>query len=171
MDSLIQRSREGDPDAFTELMQSHMQNMYKTAKAILRSDEDVADAIQETIIRCWEKLWQLKEDKYFATWMTRILINKCNDILKKKEAYLLDNELQNIVTHDTGFDNVEWNEVLNSIDEKYRLVIILYYVEGFKTSEISQILDIPESTVRTRLVRGRKKMSEIYQIEERKVSS
>ena len=171
MDSLIQRSREGDPDAFTELMQSHMQNMYKTAKAILRSDEDVADAIQETIIRCWEKLWQLKEDKYFATWMTRILINKCNDILKKKEAYLLDHELQNIVTHDTGFDNVEWNEVLNSIDEKYRLVIILYYVEGFKTSEISQILDIPESTVRTRLVRGRKKMSEIYQIEERKVSS
>lgn len=171
MNHLIQKSRQGDPDAFEELMQSHMQNMYKAAKAILRSDEDVADAIQETILSCWEKLWQLKQDQYFSTWMTRILINNCKDILKKRQPYLADYELQDPSSNDTGFENVEWNQVLNSIDEKYRLVILLYYVEGFKTSEISQILGIPESTVRTRLARGRKKMSEIYQLEERRVSS
>lgn len=64
---------------------------------------------------------------------------------------------------DRHFENVEWNEALKTLDEKYRLVIMLYYVEGFKTSEISQLLDMPESTVRTRLSRGREKIAVIYQ--------
>jgi RNA polymerase sigma factor (sigma-70 family) len=59
---------------------------------------------------------------------------------------------------------VEWNEMLKLLDEKYRLVIMLYYVEGFKTSEISQILDMPEATVRTRLARGRDKLADMYEI-------
>lgn len=168
MDNLIQKVKEGDPDAFTELMQKQMQSMYKVAKSILRSDEDVADAIQETILCCWEKLSQLKEIRYFKTWMTRILINECNDLLKTKHNFLSDDHLLDIAASDTGFDNIEWNEMLKSLDEKYRLVIMLYYVEGFKTKEISKILEIPESTVRTRLARGREKISVIYEIEERR---
>lgn len=62
---------------------------------------------------------------------------------------------------DRGFANVEWNEVLLAVDEKYRLVLMLYYVDGYKTSEISQILEIPESTVRTRLARGRERLAQI----------
>ncbi|MDO4306712.1 MAG: sigma-70 family RNA polymerase sigma factor [Eubacteriales bacterium] len=165
MEYLIQRAKNGDPDAFTELMQSHMQTMYKTARSILRSDEDAADAIQDTILCCWEKIVQLRENKYFKTWMTRILINKCKDLLKSKNEYLLDDRFYEVAVSSREFDNIEWKETLNTLDEKYRLVIILYYVEGFKTGEISQILDIPESTVRTRLARGREKMSVIYQID------
>lgn len=85
MDRLIEKARSGEPEAFTELMQMYMQTMYKVARSVLRSDEDAADAIQDTILCCWEKIGQLKEGKYFKTWMIRILINKCNDILRAKQ--------------------------------------------------------------------------------------
>ena len=56
--------------------------MYSTAKSILYSDQDCADAIQETILTCWEKIDTLQKNRYFKTWMVRILINKCKDILR-----------------------------------------------------------------------------------------
>ena len=80
---MIKKARKGDGEAFTRLMQAHMQDMYKTAWAILRNDEDAADAVSDTILACWEKLYQLKQDRYFKTWMIRILINNCNAILQK----------------------------------------------------------------------------------------
>ena len=96
MDSLVKKAKMGDPDAFTELMQSQMQNMYKAARSILHNDEDVADAVSETILACWEKMWQLKEETYFRTWMTRILINKCKDILRKQRNIMLMEEVPEI---------------------------------------------------------------------------
>ena len=60
------------------------------------------------------------------------------------------------------YDNVEWMEMMNGLDEKYRLVMILYYVNGLPAADISSILHIPESTVRTRLSRGRKQIAQIY---------
>lgn len=162
MDDLIQLAKERDPDAFTELMQHQMQSMYKVARSILRSDEDAADAIQETILSCWENMDRLRENRYFKTWMTRILINKCNDLLKARQEFLSEEQMKRMSAPDVGYENVEWKEMLNSLDERYRLVIMLYYVEGFKTGEISQILEIPESTVRTRLARGREKVAAIY---------
>ena len=85
MDNLVKRAQRGDADAFAELIQSQMQNMYKTARAMLRDDEDAADAISDTILVCWEKLKQLKKEEFFKTWMTRILINKCNDYLRQRK--------------------------------------------------------------------------------------
>lgn len=73
MDNLIKRARQQDADAFTTLMQSQMQAMYKIARAMLKNDEDAADAISETIFTCWEKIGQLKRIEFFKTWMTRIL--------------------------------------------------------------------------------------------------
>lgn len=167
----IQKAKSGDADAFIALMQSYMQSMYKIARSILKSDEDVADAIQETILSCWEKLEQLKERRYFKTWMIRILINKCNDIWNEKKRYMSEDDLPECPVFDSNYDNAEWDVVLNALDEKYRLIIVLYYVEGFKTSEISKMLSIPESTVRTRLARGRNHLAKLYGIEGRRVSS
>ena len=56
MNNLIERAKQRDAEAFTQLMQSQMQNMYKTARALLSNEEDAADAISETILVCWEKL-------------------------------------------------------------------------------------------------------------------
>ena len=83
MERLISQARKGDPDAFTALMESQMQNMYKAARSVLCNDEDIADAISDTILVCWEKFSQLKEDRYFRTWMTRILINECYKMMRR----------------------------------------------------------------------------------------
>lgn len=157
---LVIKAKKRDPDAFSELILCQMQNLYKTARALLSNEEDAADAVSDTILACWEKLPQLKEPGYFRTWMTRILINKSMDILRKKETLWLTEEMPEIPARDKGFENSEWKEALEAIDERYRLVILLYYAEGFKTSEIADILEIPESTVRTRLARGRKKLAD-----------
>lgn len=165
MEKLIKEAKAGNPDAFTRLMKSQMQNMYKTAGAILINDEDIADAVSETILACWENIKSLKEDRFFKTWMTRILVNKCNDIIRKKQYYL-DYDMPEEPYNDTGFENAEWKEALNTISEKYRLVMVLYYIEGFNTGDISGILDIPEGTVRSRLARGREQLAGVYGIRE-----
>lgn len=166
MEDLVLLAKRRDADAFTELMQSQMQNMYKTARALLENDEDAADAISDTILACWEKLNQLKNPEYFRTWMTRILINKCNDILrKKKELYLMGDKPQEIPFSPQEYDNVEWLETLKGLDEKYRLILILYYVNGLKTPDISAVLHIPVSTVRTRLSRARDQLALLYNLE------
>lgn len=165
MEKLIKEAKAGNPDAFTRLMKSQMQNMYKTAGAILINDEDIADAVSETILSCWENIKSLKEDRFFKTWMTRILVNKCNDIIRKKQYYL-DYDMPEEPYNDTGFENAEWKEALSTISEKYRLVMVLYYIEGFNTGDISGILDIPEGTVRSRLARGREQLAGAYGIRE-----
>ena len=71
---------------------------------------------------------------------------------------MLMEEVPEVSSRDSEYENVEWEEALDSLSEKYRLVMILYYVEGFKTGEISEILAMPESTVRSRLARGRQQL-------------
>lgn len=159
MKTLILEAIGGDADAFTRLMQSQLQNMYKTASAILRNDEDAADAISDTILTCWEKKGQLKKPEFFRTWMTRILINKCKDMIRTQSSLSLVEELPEQSVHDTTYENVEWKAALDGLDEKHRLVMALYYVEGFDTVEIGKMLDMPESTVRSRLARGREKLA------------
>lgn len=162
MQELIEKARQGDGKAFAELMQNHMQSMYKVAKAIIWSDEDIADVIQDTIFSCWRNLGKLKEPKYFKTWMTRILVNHCKDHIKNQMSHLSEDLLSEVGAKDSTLENIEWKETLKLLDERYRLVMILYYVEGFCTSEIGKILDIPEATVRTRLARGREKLAKMY---------
>lgn len=162
MDELIQKAKQKDPDAFEELIRLHMQSMYKVARAYLASEQDVADAIQETILVCYEKLPCLKHNQYFKTWMTKILMRKCCDILKSEKIIDFSSEIAEQPFWEKAFDELEWKEVIQLLDEKYRLIMVLYYVEDFQTGEIAQILDMNENTVRTRLKRGRKEMQDIF---------
>lgn len=161
MKSLVKRAQKGDTDAFTQLMQSQMQNMYKTARAVLKNDEDAADAIADTLLACWEKIRQLRKAEYFRTWMTKILINKCNDILRRKDLYLYS-EVQEFPAQTQAYNTVEWLQVMKCLDEKYQLIMILYYVDGLTAAQISEVLQMPASTVRTRLARGRQQIAEAY---------
>ncbi len=159
MEELIARARARDPEAFCDLMRRYKLPMYKVAKGILYSDEDVADAMQDAVLACWEEIDGLRNPSGFRAWLMKILVNKCRDIMRKKELLFLSDEMPEIETKDTELENLEWAEVLRGLDEKYRMVLILYYIEGFRASEISEILGIPASTVRTQLERGRKKLS------------
>ncbi len=159
---LIKKARRHDSAAFSQLMQQHGQSMYKVARAVLKNDEDVADAMQETALSCWEKIGTLKKEQYFKTWLIRILINHCNTIYKKRSRYVLDQLLPETAAPEDAYANVEWMELLQRLKEKYRVVIVLYYVEGFRIREIADLLKISESAVKERLSTARKKMERYY---------
>ena len=164
MTKLIREAKGHDADAFTSLMQFYMKDMYRVAIAILMNDEDAADAIQETILACWEKMYMLKKERFFRTWMTRILINKCYDIRKYHEKITDLEEFEETAVRDAY--NVELKEALQTLDDKYRLVITLFYIDGYRTGEIAKMLKIPKSTVQTRLKRARERLAAYYNTRE-----
>ena len=157
---LIRKARSKDPDAFSSLVYFYMKDLYRVAISILMNDEDAADAIQDTILGCWEKLHTLKQEKYFKTWLTRILINHCYDMRKKQQRMTTMEDYEEPVAEDQY--NVELKEALRQLDEKYRIVMVLYYSEGYQTGEIAELLEIPRSTVQSRLQRGREKLEAYY---------
>lgn len=164
MMNLIRKAKDRDPDAFTTLMQQYAKDMYRVAIAILMNDEDTADAIQETILDCWERIGTLREDRYFKTWLTRILINNCYDIRKKREDFAPLEEYEPPASEDSY--NLELKEALTALDEIYRIPMLLYYGQGWKTKEIAGLLRVSTSTIQTRLARGREKLAAYYRKEE-----
>ena len=80
MTDLVKRAKKGDKEAFILLMDHHRQMLYNTALLVLHREDDALDAIQDTILACWENLPSLQKDRYFKTWLVRILLNKCADI-------------------------------------------------------------------------------------------
>lgn len=157
---LVKKAQRHDKDAFCRLTEIYLTDMYRTAIAILKNEEDAADAMQDTILSCWENISTLKKADYFKTWLTRILINHCYDIIRRKSSYVpLDSFIE---PSESDEYNIEYKEALSSIDEKYRLPIELHYGQGFKTKEIAKILSIPENTVKTYLSRGRKQLAKYY---------
>lgn len=132
MDNLVVKAQRGDKQAFVHLMKEHELSLYKTAKAILKNDEDVADAMQDTIMTALEKIHTLKNLSYFKTWITRIIINKCNDILRKNSKVIQMNEYIDI-SYTEKYD-------LNSIGEEPDYVDIVVYGDFNKLTSISEVL-------------------------------
>lgn len=159
---LVKRSIKGDADAFLELMEMHSLSMYKVARGILDNDEDASDAIQDTILICYEKIHTLKNPKYFKTWMIRILINECNKIHRHYSNFSRTEELPEIPGQDMSIAEFEFKEMLGRLDETYRLIVLLYYVEGFSVADIASILNMNQNTVKTRLARARIRLKEEY---------
>ncbi len=137
--------------------------MYKVAWAYLKNDEDAADAIQETILTCYEKLPSLRQERYFKTWMIRILINHCKDILSYKNKALASSDVLETSYEEAEYKNCEWKESLTWLDEKYQIVVILYYSKTLTVKEIAALLDISPNTVLTRLDRARKQIKKMYE--------
>lgn len=154
--TLLLRAQQGDKEAFAGLIGQYRNDLYKIGKAILGNDEDIADAMQETILKCWQKLDTLKKAEYFKTWLTRILINSCNEILRQNKRMLPQEDFPVGGSRDYSYDSVEWQMFLSVLEEKYRIIVLLYYEQGYKTREIADILQITESLVKSRLVTARK---------------
>lgn len=159
---LIKRAKKGDSEAFCRLMDLHMQSLYKIAWTYLKNEEDVADVIQDTICTCFEKITSLKQNRYFKTWLVRILINKCKDFLNQRKRVVCMDELPELPFQESNFEMVEWHQILDLLDEKYQTILLLYYMEEFRVKEIAEILNMKEGTVKSRLLRGRQKLLEIY---------
>lgn len=157
---LVKRAQKGDTEAFIQLIENHKISLYKTAKSYLKNEDDVADVMQDTILSAFEHMEDLKSVRYFKTWITRILINQCNDLLRQRKRCVLVEWAEDTQTvapeNDRGF-----YELLEELPENYRTIFLLYYGEGFHTKEIAQILEMNENTVKSRLKRGRKKLEQV----------
>lgn len=168
MKELVKKAMHGDTQAFVTVIQECTESMYRVARSFLRDDEDIADVLQTTIMVCFEKIDTLRNPNYFKTWMIRILINECKDMLMRQKNIQLTESLEDILDRDRQFcqsqieEDFETKELLNLLDEKYRTIMILYYLEGFKVSEIGKLLDMKVSTVKTRLSRGRQELQRLY---------
>ena len=163
MIQLVKRSISGDADAFLELMEKNSLAMYKVARGILDNDEDAADAMQDTILTCFEKIHTLKNPEYFKTWMIRILINNCNEMLRHKGRVFPTMEMEEGIFEEPGYVDCEWKEILASLDEKYQVVMLLYYSKSLSVKEIAALLEISQNTVLTRLSRARKQLRAEYE--------
>ncbi len=160
---LIKRARNGDPDAFVSLMEENKAAMYKTAVSILHNDADAADAMQDAILLCWRNIKKLRQEKYFKTWLTRILINCCKDIIRKNGGMVYVESYDGLDTgQDTTLSDREVKESFEGLSDNYKLILTLYYSQGLTVREISQLLDMNENTVKTRLSRGREEFKMIY---------
>lgn len=162
---LVSKAKCGDKDAFIQLIEANKLPMYKTAKAILKNDEDSADAIQETILTCYKSIGTLKHNPYFKTWLTKILINKCNDVIKQNSNVVYTDIYDTQDCYSDEQDNDEKISVkncLNSLPEHDQLIMVLYYIDGFRIREISSILNLNENTVKTQLSRGRERFKTVY---------
>lgn len=171
--SIITRVKNGDEEAFSELIEEYKLSIYKTAKAILKDEDDVCDAIQDVALSIYKNISNLKNEKYFKTWVIRITINKCYDIITK---YKFDNEKKSKIQSNfkeihNSFDRevivkTDIEKALNLLEDDLRIVTVLYYYNDFSISEISKILNIPKGTVKSRAFRAREKLYEILREEE-----
>ena len=166
----VNESVNSSPESFERLVNTVKVKLYKTGMAILKNDDDVCDAIQETLLSAYKNFESLREKQYFSTWITRILINKCYDIIKKNKKISYLNEQMEVEANESYYDRYKEDStverVLSQINPELKLVTVLYYYDEFSVKEISEMLNIPEGTVKSRLARARDKMYEILKMEE-----
>lgn len=166
MTDLISKAKKGDPEAFITIIENCKSDMYKISISILKNDADAADAMSEAILKCWSEIGKLKKEKYFKTWLTRILINCCNDIIRKNSHTIYVDSYETIESMESDFESIDKNDInecIESLSDNSRLIMTLYYMQGFKIREIAQMLNLNQNTVKTRLSRARKEFKRTYE--------
>lgn len=168
MDNLT-LARKGDKEAFSKLIQGIKSKLYKTGMAILKNNDDVCDALQETLINAYKNIKKLNNPKYFNTWIIRIMINSCYEIIRKnKRASEISEKMQQNMDnyYEIYCEKSDLENLLNKLDNELRLITVLYYYDDFSVKHIAKILNIPEGTVKSRLSRARKNIANIYKLNE-----
>ena len=134
--------------------------MFRTAKAILRQDQDAEDAVQEAICTAFASRGSLRDAQRFKPWILRILTNKCYDLCRKRRPTVDLEELSDRLPSDSPDHDQRltlWQAVL-SLNDELRVTVTLFYYEGLSVREIGQVLGISEAAVKTRLSRGRARL-------------
>jgi RNA polymerase sigma factor (sigma-70 family) len=162
---LIEECRKGNSKAQFRLYNQYSKAMFNLAYRILNNREDAEDIVQEAFIECFRNLGSFRFESTFGAWLKKILVNKCiNQIKKKKIDLTLTENLPAViyeeeeeVIYDTGkiFKGIEM------LPDGYRVILTLYLLEGYDHSEISQILEISESTSKSQYSRAKEKLRNI----------
>ena len=150
-------------EAFTEAIIRMTPTLYRIARGQLMIEADQQDAVQEAIRRSWEKRGSLKNEAYLQTWVIRILLNACHDIQRRGKREYPVSEIPDRPPE--AEDYADLRSALFQLKDKLRVPVILHYIEGYDVKRVSEILKIPVSTVKTRLMRGRSQLRDILKEE------
>ncbi len=171
MEELIEKAKNGDKDAFGNIMLSLEKDLYRIAKLRLKNNDDIYDAVQETILIAFKSIKNIKEPQYFKTWIIKILINETNNIYRKKcTKKIVSFEEINTVDIIDALDNIEkveeladFNFICKKLKYEERVIIALYYIENFTDKEIGKVLKLKEKTVTTKRTRAKQKIKNIIE--------
>lgn len=156
---LVRQAQRGNHEAFIQLISGYEKVLYVTAQRFLRNKHDVADVMQDTILIGFRDIKKLKSPKYFNTWIYKILVNNCKKYLAKS-GQLSFEEYDGTVSYSS--EKMELNELIGQIADIYKIPLVLFYYNDLSLNEISEILEIPVGTVKSRLSRGRSLLEEQY---------
>lgn len=145
-----------DKQEFTERTLALERTMYCVARTYMSQPADCADCVQEALLKAWGALHTLREEKYFKTWLIRILINECRVCLKRKKRVIPMESVPDSPAPERG--DSEIYAQLQALPEKYRVVAVLHYAGGYTLAQIAQTLRVPLGTVKNRLFRTREKL-------------
>lgn len=147
-------------EAFAKAVTEMTQTLYRVSCSQLPNEADREDAVQEALRRAWEKRGSLRNEEYLRTWVVRILLNVCHDIQREGKRMIPAEEIPGPDVP-SAEEPVDLKECLLRLDERERIPILLYYLEGFDIGQIAAVLRIPRGTVKSRLHRGRDQLRTI----------
>ncbi len=157
----------GDRAAQYELYQLYSRAMFNTACRITGNEMDAEDVLQESFVSAFKNLKSYKGTAAFGSWLKRIVVNNSINIVKKKRLQFEEMEEHHEEIHEQeeqnelAYDVDSVKESIEQLPEGYRMVLSLYLIEGYDHKEISQILEITESTSKSQLNRSKKKLRAI----------
>lgn len=140
---------------FVQCVRNCERRLYRIAYTMLRNNADCEDAVQEALLKAWNKLNSLREERYFETWLIRILINECRNIWRRRRDR--ETELTDQIAAPDDGENLLY-PALMGMKSTYRTAMELHYIEGYKLKEIAHMLSVPETTVKWRLSKGRSEL-------------
>jgi RNA polymerase sigma-70 factor (ECF subfamily) len=184
---LVRLAQHDDKEAFEELVRRHQHRVFAVAGGILRRREDVEDIAQQVFVKAYFSLKRFDQRAAFSTWLYKITVNECWDLLRKKkvrpllyESDLSEEQAQQFSASEkleSGAQDVsdklaaqqQVEHLLEGLDERDRMMLILKEVEGFAIEEIAEILDLNANTVKVRLFRARRRI--VNEVRKRKEGS
>ena len=169
MRELVDRARRGDLEAFGQLVERFQDAVYGTAYALLGDFHDAQDVAQESFIRAWSKLGELRDPERFLGWLYQITRNCCVEFLRRKKPDQVPLSQAGMPTSEapTSHEKLERAEMrdvvltaVRSLSEANRLATTLFYINGYSVEEVAGFLEVPAGTVKRRLHDSRKLLRE-----------
>lgn len=167
MERLIERSKQGDSQAFAELYSLYSVEMYRFALYMTGNSEDAEDSVQEAVLSAWKSIHTLKDNSLFKAWLFKILSNKCKTLLmtKNKMPDMLPVEEYEFLTdyENNGIEirSAELKEALEKLTPPDAQIILLSIIGGFTSYELGVIFNMTPGSVRSRQKRALEKLKAI----------
>ena len=154
-------------EEFARRIVAMQDTLYRVSTSILPQLCDREDAVQGAIEKAWRKQRKLRDDRAMQAWVIRILINECYGLLRRRKW---ETPSDTLPERETAQDaRPDLYQIFTSLDEKYRLPLLLHYVEGYSVKECARMLNMPQGTLKSRLHRGRLLLRDMPELEEVRV--